>query len=118
MYKIETRQGVFLITVSGFIKKEEADAFMRDYNAKVKLANPPQTNLILDGRNLATSSQDMLPILEGCISMYIKDNFKKIYLVKIESALAMSQLKKLSENFMNKVVLVDSVEEAMGKLTF
>ncbi|MDP4182998.1 MAG: hypothetical protein Q8942_18165 [Bacillota bacterium] len=117
MYKMELKPGLFIITVSGFIKEDEANSFISEYNLYVKKINPSQTDLILDGKNLATSAQNMLPILEGCLKMYIKDNFRKIFLTKFESTITMMQIKKLNASqFLDRIIMIDSVEDAMLQL--
>jgi len=117
MYKMESRPGVFIITVSGFIKEDEAHAFINDYKATIKKIVPSQTSLILDGSKLATSSQDMLPILESCLKMYVADNFKEIYLTEFELATTTMQLRKLNaDQFFNRIKMVKSVNEALAQI--
>lgn len=118
MFSIELKPNLMLITVSGFIKQGEAMEFMAAYNNKLEEINPLQTNLILDGKGLKASAQEMLPMLEACLKMYIRDNFKKIILVELESTISMMQLKKLGEatGFMDNVAVVSTVEEGLKQL--
>lgn len=116
MYKMELKPGAFIITISGFIKEDEAQAFIKDYKENITKFIPSQTNLILDGSKLATSSANMLPTLEACLKMYISDNFKNIYLTELESVTATMQLRNLNATqFFNKIKLCKSVSDAMSQ---
>lgn len=117
MYKMELKPGVFIITVSGFVKEYEAQAFIKDYKENVKKFDPSQTDLILDGSKLATSAPNTLPTLEACLKMYVADNFKNIYLTEFESITATIQLRNLNAaQFFSKIKMCKSVTDAMSQL--
>ena len=117
MFKMEFKPGVFIITVSGFIKEDEAQSFINEYKANIKKLIPSQTSLILDGSKLATSAPNMVPILEGCLKMYVADNFKEIFLTEFEQVTSTIQLRNLNANqFFNKIKMVKSVNDALAQI--
>lgn len=117
MYKFEKKGNCLVVTVSGFFTPEEAQAYITDYEKTVKTLKPEETNLILDGKELKASTQEMLPMLEACMNMYVRDKFKKIFMVKFASAVTNSQVSRLgkSTGLMDNVVMVDSVEDALAQ---
>lgn len=117
MYKFEKKGNSLVVTVSGFFTPEEAQAYIADYEKTLKTLKPEETNLILDGKELKASTQEMLPLLEACMNMYVRDKFKKIYMVKFASAVTNSQVARLGKatGLMNNVVMVESVEDALAQ---
>lgn len=99
------------VSVEGYMKEDEAKQFVMDYENRIKGISPSQYELILDGKKLKVSSQELLPILEGILGLYIKTGFKRIYYVTMESAVAMMQVKRLGGDFFNKVTVVSDISE-------
>lgn len=113
-FEILKDRKIMVIYVEGFFKEEDAGAFLAEYKSKLATINPEEYNLILDGKKLKVSAQEMVPILEGILKMYIEDKFNKIYLVEIDSPTAMMQLKKIGQSFfLDKVVIAESTEKAL-----
>lgn len=114
MFVFEKKQAEkkLVITVSGFMKPDEADAFLKEYDENIKSINPAEYTLIIDSTDLAVSKQDMLPVLEGCFQLYMSNGFKKIMMVNPSSVIAKSQMKKLAESISYTGIFVDTMEEA------
>ncbi|WP_068621002.1 hypothetical protein [Paenibacillus tuaregi] len=114
MFVFEKKQAekALAITVSGFMKPDEAEAFLKEYNEHINSINPAEYTLIIDSTNLAVSKQDMLPVLEGCFKLYMSNGFKKIMMVNPSSVVAKNQMHKLAETIAYTGIFVDSLEEA------
>ncbi|WP_445486499.1 hypothetical protein [Niallia sp. 03133] len=100
------------ITVSGFIKESEGEAFLAEYHQNVKQIVPSAYTLIVDSTNLSVSKADMLPVLEGCFKLYMSNRFKKILMINPSSVIARTQMQKLAQNINYTGVFVDSLAEA------
>lgn len=113
MYKIDVDnlKKRFIISVEGYMKEDEAKQFIDEYESKIKGITPSQYELVLDGKKLKVSQQDLLPILEGLLTSYVKSGFKKIYFITMESAVAMMQMKRVSGNLFDTVTIVDDISE-------
>lgn len=115
MYKIDLQEKAILITVGGFFSQDEATSFIGDYEEKIKSIDTKSTSLILDGRELKASTQDMLPMLQGCMELYIRDGFKKVFMINFDSSVTNSQVNRIAKNigFDQRYQMVPSVEEAL-----
>lgn len=95
-----------IISVWGFYNEKIAKDFMSAYNKEILSIRPKEYILIVDPTDLVTSRQEMLPILQGCFRFYMKDGFKKIYMISPKSATSDMQLKKIAKqtNFTGKFI--------------
>lgn len=118
MYKIDVDKSrkLFLVRVGGFFKDDEAEQFIQDYLKEFKAINPAEYELVLDCKELSVSGKDMVPVLKERLEMYISQGYKKVYFVKLNSAVGMLQLKKVGveSGFWDKVTTVDSADEIMN----
>lgn len=118
MFKIELNKikKVLTITVGGFFKEEEGRDFLQDYQSKVNSIKPAEYALIVDGTDLSTSKQDMLPVLSNCMSLYKGTGFKKALGVYPKSVTASIQLKKVASQIGLPMEFGKTVDEVMGKI--
>lgn len=114
MFKFEKKQAekVLVITVGGFMKPDEAEAFLKEYEENVNSIKPSEYNLIIDSTDLSVSKQDMLPVLEGCFNLYMSNGFKTILMINPSSVIAKSQMQKLAQSISYTGIFMDSLEEA------
>ena len=91
--------GVLTIKIGGFFSKEDGEAYIREYNSQLRKINPKTKSLVLDCRELKVTTQDLLPMLQGCIVKYCSDEFKNVKAIinKNQPVLSM-QIKKLVRN--------------------
>lgn len=117
MYKFEPKGNALLVTVGGFITPEEGKSFIEEYESIIKSLDTKNTSLILDGRDLKASTQEMLPMLQGCMMLYMRDNFKKVFMINFASSVTNSQVARVAKEigFDSKYEMVPSVEEALKK---
>lgn len=114
MFKFEKKQAekALVITVGGFMKPDEAEAFLKEYEENVNSIQPSEYKLIIDSTDLAVSKQDMLPVLEGCFNLYMSNGFKKILMVNPSSVIAKNQMQKLAQSISYTGIFMDTMEEA------
>ena len=89
---------------------------MDDYNRKINSINPSEYNFVICGKDLKTSRQDMLPILEQCLKMYKDSKFKRYYSSKPTSPTCFLQLKKLLDKVGIDMNFDETVEDIIEKL--
>lgn len=113
MYKIEINEikKVFIVTVDGFIQEDEGMQFLEDYKNNVSKINPKEYSMIIEGKYLVVSKQEMLPVLGQAISMYIDTGFKKYFGTYPKSAIAKVQLIKIIKDKNFDVIFEDSIEK-------
>jgi hypothetical protein len=106
-----------VVTVGGFISPDEAKSFVDEYESIIKNLDTKNTCLILDGRELKASTQDMLPMLQGCFQLYMRDDFKKVFMINFVSSVTNSQVARVAKEigFTERYEMVSSVEEALKK---
>ncbi|MGG4470143.1 hypothetical protein ABER68_19050 [Paenibacillus alvei] len=115
MFTFEKKEATkeLFITVSGFMKEEDGQSFLTEYNKHVKSIVPATYTLVIDSTNLAASKPDMLPVLEGCFKLYMSNGFKKIIMINPSSAISKMQMKKLAASINYTGIFVDKLEEAV-----
>jgi len=115
MYNFDQKERAILVTVGGFFTPDEVKLFIEEYELIVKSLDTKSISLILDGRELKASNQEMLPMLQGCMQLYMRDNFKKVFLIKFASSVTNSQVARVAREigFDKRYEMVSSVEEAL-----
>lgn len=115
MYSIELQGKKLIIECSGLFTEDEAKAFIGDYQQKVKTLDAKNTNLILNCTELKVSPQEMIPMLQGCMELYMKDGFKNVFMVDFSSAITNSQVKRIAKSigFDQRYQMFPSLEEAL-----
>ncbi|WP_166243540.1 hypothetical protein [Paenibacillus turpanensis] len=103
-----------VITVSGFIREEEGEAFLNDYNRHIGMIKPAEYTLIVDSTGLSASKPEMLPVLEGCFRLYMSNGFKKILMVRPSSTISKIQMEKLAKSIDYTGIFVDKLEDAFN----
>ncbi len=117
MYKFEEKGNAVVITVGGFFTPEEAKTFIGEYESLVKRLDTKSTSLILDGRELKASTQEMIPMLQGCMQLYMRDNFKKVFMIEFDSSVTNSQVARVAREigFDKRYEMASSVNAALNK---
>ncbi len=115
MYKINVNslQKRFEVNASGMFKKEEAIAFLDELEEKIKTINPKEYTLIIDAKDQKPSAQDVVPLQEKAINVYVSTPFAKRYSIVIDSAITTNQVKRLGkEKLLEKITFIQSIKEA------
>jgi len=116
MYKMEVDpvKKVFYIYAAGFFSMEEGTRFIAEYMEKTGTISPNQYNLIVDSKEVKPSAPDVANALQELMKLYMNVPFKKRFIVKLDSAIGMSQVNRLSKEIpgFDTIVFVDSSEQA------
>lgn len=119
MYKIEVIKDkkLFVLEAEGRFELDEARACIDAYDHQVSLIDPSEYTLLIDARKQYTSTPDVGELLELIIKKYIETPFKKRYMVKLDSVIAMSQVLRLGgSKFTESFSIVKTPEELLRKL--
>ena len=113
MYNFKKENGVLIISFKGLFKMEEAESFVKDYENEIRGLNLSATSLILDGKDLACSFANTIPMLAKCVDKYIEDGYKKIIQVKFNKIVGQMQFNNIIKG--KPILVVDTLEEALRK---
>lgn len=120
MYKIEIdhTKKIFSIFASGFFSMQEGLDYMNEYKEKTSQINPKEYTLIVDGREVKTSAQDVAEQLKNMIMLYMSVPFKKRIIVQQQSAVAAGQTKRIGKDIpgFDTIIFVETPEEALTKV--
>ena len=120
MYKMElkTNEKIFLITIGGFMTEEESISFIAEMKKNIKNINPTQYNIVVDSRELKTSSPQLVGLMEEAMTLLTTTPFKTRYSIMPKNIIATSQVKRVSKenNKFNDTIFVESYEEILNQL--
>lgn len=113
---INNEKKAFVVETKGFFGEEDGENFLKEYKNKVSSINPKNYNFIICGKDLKTSSQDMIDTLNNCLKMYKASGFKDYYTTKSKSAVAWMQLQKLLKENQLDMTIGESVDDILLNL--
>ena len=115
MYSFDLQGNTLIIKNAGLFSEDEAKSFMAEYSQKVKTLDTKNTTLILNATELKVLPQEMMPLLEKCMELYMKDGFKNIFIIEFSSIITNSQIKRVAKSlgFDQKYKMFATVEEAL-----
>ncbi|WP_137696195.1 hypothetical protein [Ruminiclostridium herbifermentans] len=115
MYSFDLKGNVLIINNSGLFSENEATSFMAEYSQIVKTIDTKKTTLILNATELKVLPQKMIPLLEKCTELYMKDDFKNIFLIEFSSLITNSQINRVAKTlgFDQRYKMFKTVEEAL-----
>lgn len=119
MYKIDVNSSKKLVSLvaEGMFTLDEAKNCMKDYESKLKMINVKEYVFLVDARKQSTSTPEVGEVLVNALKKYLETPFRKRYYVKLDSVIAMSQIKRLGGNeFTDKFILVNTPEEVINSL--
>ncbi|MCT4687517.1 hypothetical protein [Vallitalea sp.] len=119
MYKINVDSSKKLVSLvaDGMFTLDEAKDCLKEYESKLKMINVNEYVFLVDARKQSTSTPEVGEVLTLALNKYLETPFKKRYYVKLDSVIAMSQLKRLGgTEFINKFQIVDTPEEVINSL--
>lgn len=116
--EIKSKERIFLITMSGFMTEEESLAYIKEYKEKIKSINSSEYNIVVDGKELKTTSQKLIGLIQEAQNLIANTPFKQRYSIMPKSTISTSQIKRVSSE--NKVfddtIFVESYEEVLKLL--
>lgn len=94
-FNLKTDEKIIDVMVEGLFTPQNATNFISDYQKCIAKINPTQHTLAFDATKLKVSTQEMLPMLEGCLQMYKEAGFCKIVVNAGSSAVLKMQLRRV-----------------------
>lgn len=118
MYSMEINKEkkAFIVRVGGFFKEGEGEKFLEEYQENITKFNPREYNFVICGKDLKTSSQDAVQILDQCLKLYKSTGYKSYYTTMPASPTAKMQLNKLLDANNLKMEIGETVEGILQKL--
>lgn len=114
-FKVNQAEKILLIESRGMFSLEDAKNFMDEYKKTITKINPGDYVLIIDSKDIKTANQEVIPLLEDMIKLYVTTPFKKRITIVMDSAVALSQVKRVGkDDFTNNFIFVNSYEEALN----
>lgn len=86
------------VKVWGRYELDDANSFVADFTKIASSIQASEFILSFDVVELKVSSQEMVPILEGCFKMYKDFRFKKVLMEAGSNATLKMQLKRVGKN--------------------
>ena len=120
VYKMEVDRSkkLFTINASGFFSAQESKDFINEYKAKTKEFDPKEFTMIVNGRGLKTSTQDVAENLKSVMKLYAQDPFKKKIIVQQASSVGKMQTQRLSRDIpgFESMLMVNTLEDALQNI--
>lgn len=113
---------VFIAFAEGLFDLNQGSNFCNEFIKTAKsIPNQNEYTLIVDVKDVKPSSPEVQTALGNALGLYSSDDFrfKKRFMTKLSSAIAQSQILRLSKSipgFDAKVTFVDTKEEALSKI--
>lgn len=116
--EVDKSKKLFTIVAAGFFSMQEGLDFIAEYQAKSSEIDPKEYTLIVDGKDVKASAQDVAEQLKNMLMLYMSVPFKKRIIIQQESAVASSQTKRLAKEVpgFETIVFVSSMEEAVKNI--
>ncbi|MBW6410231.1 hypothetical protein [Clostridium weizhouense] len=112
-YTMEVIGNKAILHSEGMFSKEDAENYMSDFITFTKSNNTSGLILVIENSNLKTSFPDVKPFYDKMSELYIKSNFKSKYMLMPESAIAGMQIKKIDQEFFNKIKIISNIDQAI-----
>ncbi len=103
------------VFADGFFTLEEANSFIAEYKRKTGAVNTSDYNLIVNTKDLKTSTPEVAEKLVDVIAMYMVNPYKARYSVKLSNAVAQMQVNRMGrtiEGFSEGMTFVTDEAEA------
>jgi len=95
---VDSAKNVVKVFVSGTFVPADAQAFVDDYNKKVASIDASNYTLELDCTTMNVVTQEMIPNLEACYTLYKESGFGKVIFQIKDNAVLKMQLARLARN--------------------
>ncbi len=116
--EVDRSKKLFTVNASGFFTNQESRDFITEYKTKTREFDPKEFTMIVNGRGLKTSTQDVAEQLKDVMKLYAKDPFKKKILVQQASTVGKMQTQRLCRDIpgFDSMLLVNTLEDALEKI--
>lgn len=119
---VDEKTKTFVAFAEGLFDFEKGTQFCEAFMSTARgIANQNEYTLIVDVKDVKPSSPQVQEALSSAMALYATDDFtfKKRFMTKLSSAIAQSQVVRLSKSipgFDQKISFVDTKEEALSKI--
>ncbi len=116
--KVDEKEKVFSIIMSGFMTESESKAYIRDFKLNVRSILPSQYSIIVDTQDMKTASQNLIPLMLEAQELIVTTPFKKRYSIMPKSAVAEGQIERVGkeDNVFDNTILAQSYDEVIRVL--
>ena len=114
--EVQPAKKVVVATVSGFLKREEAQQYVQELKATInKIANPRDYHLVVNAREQKAVAQDTQDIVSAAIALYLNTPFKSRQSVVFDSAISKTQVERIGSNDIhNQFTFHNSLDAALA----
>lgn len=122
LMSVDEQKKAFIAFAEGLFDMEKGVEFGQAFMGTAQsITNQSEYALIVDVKDVKPSSPQVQEALANAMALYASDDFKfkKRFMTKLSSAIAQSQVVRLSKSipgFEEKITFVDSKEEALSKI--
>lgn len=115
---IDMEKKYFYVKVSGFIKMEEAQQLITEYQKSVGKFDPSEYTLIADASEQKAVDEESLQGSLSFLMLLLQAPFKKRIALKFKSTIAQSQILRLGKQVdgFDGILFVDDFDSAMKLL--
>lgn len=116
---VDCNNKIFTAFAEGFFSLEQGGNFCEEFiKTSKELSKDGNYALIVDVKEVKPSSPEVAEALANALALYVSDDFKfkSRFMTRLSSAVAQSQITRLSkgiEGFSSKMTFVDTKEEAL-----
>lgn len=116
--EVDRSKKLFTINASGFFSEQEGKDFINEYKSKTKEFDPKEFTMILNGRGLKTSTQDVAVQLKDALKLYAQEPFKKKIMIQQASSVGKMQTQRLSKDIpgFDSMLMVNTLEDALKNI--
>lgn len=109
---LDNQKKQLYIYAEGVFTPDIGQAFTNEFLAKAKSVDSKEYTLIVDVKNLNTSTPEVAAALGNVLQLYFSVPFKKRYMTKINNVIAQMQVQKLGSSIpkFDELVFVDTVD--------
>ena len=119
---IDKEAKIFVAFAEGLFDLQQGGNFCNEFISAARgISKQSEYTLIVDVKDVKPSSPEVQTALVNALTLYVSDDFtfKKRFMTKLSSAIAQSQIVRLSKSitdFDSKLTFVNTKEEALSKI--
>ncbi|GGH57735.1 hypothetical protein HNR77_000059 [Paenibacillus sp. JGP012] len=96
--KTDASKKVLHIELEGSFSQEDGLRSISAYQDTIASINTKEYSLDIDCKKLNVTAPEIVPLLEGCLTMFKKDEFQKVVLTLENNAILKMQLARLGRS--------------------
>ncbi len=116
MYRLDVDRSNkrFTVILSGFWTLEEGTRYLDDYQEQVSSFDPREYVLMIDARDIKTSTPEVANLFQKALQLFVQDPFKNRFMTKLRHVMAQLQIARLGQAIpgFDTIIFVESLEES------